>query len=180
VCVTGTQNVTGKCVALCELNSYYNQTLAQCQCNFGYFNITGACGVCPSDRIYNETLKACICGQFKQVNLSTNACECIPTFYKLLDTCVSSCPSGYTAIDKSCIADPTCPTNQTYINGKCICSQNLHLINGNCSTCPSATFYSNASLSCINCASNCALCTSLLTCSLCVNSFTFNTSSNKC
>lgn len=53
VCVTGTQNVSGKCVILCGINSYFNQTLSQCQCNFGYFNITGLCGVCPTDRIYN-------------------------------------------------------------------------------------------------------------------------------
>ena len=53
ICVTGTQNVSGKCVVSCGLNSNYNQTSVQCQCDFGYFNISGACAICPSDRIYN-------------------------------------------------------------------------------------------------------------------------------
>ena len=113
ICITGTHLVNGNCEQICRDNEVYNNLNQRCECAFGYFNISGVCGVCSSDKIYNQTFMACICPEFQYVG-SNGTCICVPTYFNYLGKCVNSCPAGMVKSGSTCVQSQNCSTNQTF------------------------------------------------------------------
>lgn len=38
----------------------YNSSTQKCQCQLGFMNISGSCGVCATGFIYVDTLQSCV------------------------------------------------------------------------------------------------------------------------
>ncbi len=181
VCVAGTQLVNGVCQTFCKTNEEYKN--GKCECSFGYFNISGICGVCSSGRVYDTNVSQCVCPEFQLVG-SDGSCVCIANYFLYEQKCIRTCPVGTVRSGNTCISDPSvitsCINNQILSNGKCTCSGSNYIINGTCSTCPNLTYYNVTSQTCIMCQANCEICFNFNSCSTCKSGYYYNQTSNSC
>ncbi|CAL6000995.1 Conserved_hypothetical protein [Hexamita inflata] len=144
---------TCTCVNGAEINSstcycMKNFTLASylgsysCVCAVGNFIKDYTCIKCPDDA-YTQTNNSayCICSQQYQThNMSSNECECTPTYStKLYGVC--SCPSGADISEQT--QQCTCRTaNYTLQANGCSCPINRYIYNKICLPCPTGSYSS--------------------------------------
>lgn len=129
---------TQRCVFVCGVNAVYNESAQSCQCRSGFgldasencvicgngFSpINGYCVTCPNNAVYNATSQQCACRTGFLVN-----------------------PQGF------CIQK--CSNNEIYNErtSSCDCIQNLTRIGGQCTLCPSNSYFSNGQ--CVSCQTN--------------------------
>lgn len=90
------------------------------------------CTITPcqgANEYYSDITKTCICRP-EYVRIRGVCTNCNPGYYydSYSDRCL--CKPGY--IEKNGFCNPVCPSDQRYVNGKCICENGLPIYNGQC------------------------------------------------
>ncbi|EAR93472.3 hypothetical protein TTHERM_00423410 (macronuclear) [Tetrahymena thermophila SB210] len=184
-CNTGYIDVNGDCQQ-CLSNCDVCTSQAVCsQCSQSYYlTVQQTCvSGCPQTFIPDSTSKICICGTNR--TLKNQSCPCNTGYIDVNGDC-QQCPSNcdvctsqavcsqcsqsyYLNVQQTCVS--RCP--QTFIPDStqkiCICGANRTLQN---QSCPCNTGYiEDAHGDCLQCPSNCDVCTSQAICSLCSQSY---------
>lgn len=90
------------------------------------------CTIVPCQGVneyYSPITKTCICKP-EYVRIRGTCTNCNPGYYydSYSDRCL--CKPGY--IEKNGFCNPVCPSDQTYVNGKCQCNNGLPIWQGKC------------------------------------------------
>ncbi len=155
----------------CQVNRICldNQVLKNgvCECNTGFVEINGVCGICLAGAFYNSTTKNCD--------------KCVPGCLSCANgnTCTTCLPNYLFNVNLGYCA-PICGANETIINGTCECTNNTFRINGVCSRCQSNQFYDTVSKFCVPCILNCLTCTTATTCDKCILTHYVNPTTKVC
>lgn len=127
-----------KCIKVeCGSDKIYNETENGCQClnkTLKYLNYEGVCSFCPNgqyeangicntcsnDRIYNFTIKKCVCNETdnKFWDGVSNCVKCEhPNYWDYGDMKCKQCPTQqiYNIVSRQC---EYCPAINPYFNGK--------------------------------------------------------------
>ena len=131
-CPAGSQ-LQGLVCIICQANSSWQS--GSCQCNQGYYNISGTCQQCPAGTVFTT-------GQCVSVCSANSAwvggkCTCNQDYYNISGQC-KQCPTGTIYKDGSCV--PICPTNSQLVGGKCVCNPGLVNTSGTCQPCQTGTY----------------------------------------
>jgi len=123
------------CRIQCGTNQVYNFNTGKCDCAQGFYIVQGICSKCQPGEIYDEYKRECIITACQGVNefysVSTQTCICLPQYVRIQGVCTNCspgyyydsysdrclCKPGY--VEKGGFCDPICPSDQTYVNGKC-------------------------------------------------------------
>lgn len=156
-CACINTNANGVCVVniTCERNQInVNNT---CQCQTGFFNISGSCTQCQNGFFYNGAV--CVVCSNGTVSSDRTRCTCNSGFFNIAGKC-GRCPTNeqYSNVSQACNCasgfyrvSGTCqrpPTNMTYNGTGFVCSTGLYNISGRCSVCTGDQVYNQTTRTC--------------------------------
>ncbi|CAL6087928.1 Conserved_hypothetical protein [Hexamita inflata] len=139
-CVNGAEINSSTCYCLKNFTLALYLGSYSCVCAVGNFIKDNTCVKCPDDA-YTQTNNStyCICSQQYQThNISSNKCECTPTYSTKLQTGTCSCPSGavISAQTQQCICSSA---NYILTASGCSCPINRYIYNKICLQCPTGS-----------------------------------------
>lgn len=164
-------------------------------CGAGFFLLNNVCNPCISPcltcSVSGTNCNSCVagfnligntCQRSCQTNAvwspALNACVCIDGFFNFQNTCLRCLPVCVTCTTLvNCVR---CQNGQPPVAGICnpnTCLGGAILTNGVC-VCPPRFFYSGTG--CVECIQFCLTCTSINTCTTCVEPRIFNAGANQC
>ena len=136
------------CRIQCGTNQIYNFNTGKCDCAQGFYIVQGICSKCQPGELYDEYKKECIVSACQGVNefysVSTQTCICQYQYVRIQGVCTNCSPGYYYDsysdrclckpgfIEKAGFCEAICPSDQTYVNGKCQCNNGLPVFNGKC------------------------------------------------
>lgn len=144
---------------------------------YNYINLgqSTCIDICPIGYYGNITTATCyLCPSGCQICISYTSClTCLTVFYKFNNNqCVSICPTGYLGLNEICYpCIRPCSTCRVGLTQCSSCIAGYVLLNSQCfQSCPLGYFLPINSTICSSCYPQCLSCTSLSSCTICLNS----------